>query len=83
MGKDEPGTLDTLAAAYADAGRFADAVTAARKAEELALAAGLKDLAADIHKRLLLYQAGKPYREPGPGSDPAPRVAPAAKKSTR
>jgi Tfp pilus assembly protein PilF len=55
--------LDTLAAAYAEAGRFPEAIQTAQKAAALAGAAGQKDLAAHIQERLNLYQAGHPYRE--------------------
>jgi tetratricopeptide (TPR) repeat protein len=52
-------TLDTLAAAYAEAGRFDDAVRWQTKAIELAPAAGK----AELKTRLELYRAGKPFRE--------------------
>ena len=42
----EPSFIDTLAAAYAEAGRFPEAVTTAEKAEQLATAAGLTAVAA-------------------------------------
>ena len=66
-GYKEAHTLGTLAAAYAEAGRFADAVATAQKTCELALAAGDKDLAEKAQARLKLYQAGKPFREPRAG----------------
>ncbi len=56
--------LDTLAAAYAEAGRFADAERTARQAEGIAADAGQKELAAQIGARLKSYQAGQPWREP-------------------
>jgi protein O-mannosyl-transferase len=57
-------TVGTLAAAYAEAGRFTDAVAAAEKAVELAGTAGNPQFA-DINQQLLaLYRAGKPYHEP-------------------
>ncbi len=64
--------LDTLAAAYAAAGRFDDAVTTAQNALDLALdAAGPQ--APDIRKRLELYKQRKPYREPvHPPDQPRP-----------
>ena len=61
--------LDALAAAYAEVGRFNDAIQVAQKAVELANAAGQRDLAGHVQERLKLYQAGSPYRE---GSVPAP-----------
>jgi len=55
--------LDTLAAAYAAAGRFADAILTAQRAERLAESAGQTRLAASIQTRLELYRAARPYRE--------------------
>jgi tetratricopeptide (TPR) repeat protein len=61
------GTLD---AAYAEAGRFAEAVATAAKVRELALAAGQPEIAQRAEERLALYRAGKPYRSPAPPSSP-------------
>lgn len=61
--ENEPLWLDTLSAAYAEAGRYEDAVRTARRAIELAEAAGRPTLAAEIRKRLALYEEGKPYHE--------------------
>jgi protein O-mannosyl-transferase len=55
--------LDTLAAAYAEAGRFSDAVRVAQTALELAKGAGQAEAARRIEGRLQLYQAGRPYHE--------------------
>ena len=55
--------LGTLAAAYAEAGRFPEAVNTAQKASELAVAAGQKEVAATNNKLLELYRSGQPYRE--------------------
>jgi tetratricopeptide (TPR) repeat protein len=55
--------LDTLAAAYAEAGQFPDAVGAATAARDLAAAAGQPELAADIQRRLDLFRAGKAFHE--------------------
>lgn len=62
MGAD-PSSLDTLAASYAEQGRFAEAVAAAEKALELAREQAREDLAGAIEQRLSLYRAGRPYRE--------------------
>jgi len=59
----EPAILDTLAAAYAEAERFADAVSTAQWAIELAQSSGQTPLAERIRARLALYRAGQPYRE--------------------
>ncbi|NOU35703.1 MAG: tetratricopeptide repeat protein [Kiritimatiellaceae bacterium] len=55
--------LDTLAAAYAEAGRYPEAVATARRA--LDLAAGQESVAEGIRARLRLYEAGIPYHESG------------------
>ena len=63
--------LDVLAAAYAEAGRFNDAVQTAQKALELMATAGQQELAPNGHSglaqqvqaRLKLYQAGQPFHE--------------------
>jgi Flp pilus assembly protein TadD len=62
-GRRDAACLDTLAAAYASAGRFDEAVTAANEARRLAEATGQSSLAKDIHMRLQLYRDRKPYRE--------------------
>jgi len=54
--------LDTLAVAYAAAGRFNDAVTTAEKAVELALAENQSEIASEIESRLALYRSGRAYR---------------------
>jgi len=58
----QPFVLDTLAAAYAEAGRFKDAQQAEQQAVELAAAAGETETNA-MQTRLKLYQSGRPYRE--------------------
>jgi len=59
----QPENLDTLAAAYAAAANFTEAVSTAKKAIELAEAVGKKELAHQIRSRLELYKANKPYLE--------------------
>ena len=58
-----PVTLDTLAAAYAAAGNFDQAVATAQSAIEQAFTADNEDLAGQINERLELYQQKKPYRD--------------------
>jgi len=58
--------IGTLAAAYAEAGHYPEAVTTAEKAEQLATSAGLKKIAEKNRQLLELYRAGKPYHEPPP-----------------
>jgi tetratricopeptide (TPR) repeat protein len=57
-GNRQAGYLDTLAAAYAAAGRFREAVATAQKAIELARASGLPKLVAGLEARLELYRSG-------------------------
>jgi spermidine synthase len=59
----EPALLDTLAAAYAAAGRFNDAVTTAQRAIDEAKARVQENLVGEIQSRLELYRAGQPYRQ--------------------
>ena len=67
---DEPLFVGTLAAAYAEAGRFPEAVATAEKAEQLATTAGLTAVAVKNRQLLELYRAGKPYHEPARGTIP-------------
>jgi tetratricopeptide (TPR) repeat protein len=60
----EPLLIGTLAAAYAEAGRFPEAVSTAEKARALALAAGLEEVARKNQELLELYRAGRAYHEP-------------------
>jgi len=55
--------LSTLAAAYAETGRFSDAIRNARKAIELAQAAGQQDMVEELNGELKLYEAGLPFRQ--------------------
>jgi tetratricopeptide (TPR) repeat protein len=55
-----PGALD---AAYAEAGRFDEAVKTAEKVRQMALAAGQPSAADEAAKRLELYRAHKAYHE--------------------
>lgn len=57
----------TLAAAYAAANRFSEAVTAAERAIRIAVAEGRPRRAEKIRAQLALYQTGVPYREQGGG----------------
>jgi hypothetical protein len=56
--------LDTLAAAQAAAGRFADAARTASESHVLALRSGDTGLAAEVAERGALYRAGRTYTEP-------------------
>jgi len=56
--------VGTLGAAYAEAGRFTDAVQAAEKAVDLADAGGETQFAMVNRHLLGLYQKGEPFHEP-------------------
>lgn len=60
----EAGVLDTLAAAYASAGRFDEAVATAEKARSEASANHEDALVTQIAQRLELYRQAKAYRAP-------------------
>jgi tetratricopeptide (TPR) repeat protein len=61
--RQQTATLDTLAAAYAEAGRFDEAVETTEAIRALAVAAHDTNTADTARQRLELYQAGKPYRD--------------------
>ena len=62
-GRKEARFLGTLDAAYAEAGRFEDAIRTAAEAKAVAEKAGQTEISAAAESRLKLYQAGKPYRQ--------------------
>jgi tetratricopeptide (TPR) repeat protein len=62
-GNELPQFLDTLAAAYAETGRFDRAVETAKQALNLPATQDDKPLAEAIQSRLKLYEAHLPYRE--------------------
>jgi len=57
--------LDALAAAYASADRFDEAIDVARSAIAQATLSGQPDVAAQFRERLALYQKRQPYRTVG------------------
>ena len=59
----DPVMLDTLAAAYAEVGRYDNAVRTAEEALGLARELGLQDLAQQIEQRLGAYRARQPWRQ--------------------
>jgi Flp pilus assembly protein TadD len=65
----QPLSLDALAAAYAEARRFKEAVLTAQKGLELALEIGPKELSLGLENRLKLYKARRPYRQTQPEKD--------------
>jgi len=58
-----PTIFDLVAAAYAEASRFPEAIKTEEEAISLANSTGQKELAAKYNSRLNLYRAGKPYRD--------------------
>ena len=68
-GRRNPELLDTLAAAYAEAGRFPEAVNAAQEAISLARTAGDEAAVHQAENLLGFFQSGHPFRE-NPTSSP-------------
>jgi len=62
--------LGVLAAAYAEVGRFDDAVRTCQRAIETARQAGAEGMVQRQEERLELYRAGQPFRQPAPQSQP-------------
>jgi tetratricopeptide (TPR) repeat protein len=59
-----PSSLDTLAAAYASAGRFPDAIRATEQGLAQARQESQPDMIRTLQSRLDLYRANRPYLEP-------------------
>ncbi len=59
-----PMIYKVLAAAYAESGRFADAIETAQRGAELATNQGNPALAAELESNIALYQSGRPLRDP-------------------
>jgi protein O-mannosyl-transferase len=59
-----PMIYKVLAAAYAENGRFAEAVETAQRGAELATGQGNAALAAELENNIALYQSGRPLRDP-------------------
>jgi hypothetical protein len=60
-GHKQPTILAALDAAYAEAGRFDDAIKAAAETQKVSLASNRPDLAEQAAKRAELYRAGKAF----------------------
>jgi tetratricopeptide (TPR) repeat protein len=71
-GGEDPDALDVLAAAYAEAGRFTDALATARKALALFLQPHETISVGPLRARIALFAAGRPYHRLGPGSPEPP-----------
>jgi tetratricopeptide (TPR) repeat protein len=59
-----PMIYKVLAAAYAENGRFADAIETAQRGADLATIQGNPGLAAELESNIALYQSGRPLRDP-------------------
>jgi tetratricopeptide (TPR) repeat protein len=68
----QPQFIETLAAAYAEAGRFQDAQAIMAKLAQLATQAGQTGLAQRYQRILERYRAGQPLREQPPPKPQAP-----------
>jgi tetratricopeptide (TPR) repeat protein len=66
LGGKNPVAAGTLAVAYAEAGRFSEAVAAAARARELAEAQKNSALVQSLEQRLSLFRAGMPFRDTAP-----------------
>ena len=66
VGGDHPEVLDTLAVAYAAAGRFDDALSTARRAADAARGGPFAALVPGIEGRIRSYLTFRPYRMPAP-----------------
>ena len=62
-GETNPTLLNTLAAAYANAGDYASALSVAETARRLAQEQGMNNLARRLEKRIRIYRKGQPWRE--------------------
>ena len=59
-----PMIFRVLAAAYAEDGRFSQAIESAQRGADLATSQGISGLAAELQSNIALYQAGTPLRDP-------------------
>jgi tetratricopeptide (TPR) repeat protein len=67
-GRGDPTMLNTLAAAYAEAGKFPEAINVAQEAIAVARAAGNAAAADQAENLLGIFQSGRPFRENTPPS---------------
>jgi protein O-mannosyl-transferase len=61
-GRGNPTVLRTLAVAYAETGRFSEAIETAQQAIEIAKATGNDGLAADLERNIAAYRLNQPIR---------------------
>jgi tetratricopeptide (TPR) repeat protein len=70
-GGTNPRVFRTLAAAYAESGRFSEAIDTAQRGWELATAQGNSTLADELERNVALYRANSPLRDI-PQAEPSP-----------
>ena len=63
-GRQNAHILDTLAVAYASAGRFEEAIAVARNAERMARSTGEEEFADAIAGRIEIFESRRPYVDP-------------------
>jgi Flp pilus assembly protein TadD len=73
IGGKNPIVFGALAAAYAEAGQFVEAVATGRQAVSLALQQNNQAAANVLRAQLSLYEAGKPFRHTVSASSPGPK----------
>jgi hypothetical protein len=66
-GGSNPAIPATLAAAYAEAGRFADAVQSSQKVLDRLAAGKDNGKIEELQHRIEQYKSGEPFRDPGLG----------------
>ena len=71
-----PMVIMTLAAAYAEAGRFPDAINSIQRAIKLAESQKNAGLASTLQQQLGYYQAGSPFHTPNQTSTPVRTAKP-------
>jgi Flp pilus assembly protein TadD len=76
VGGNNPMILRTLAAAYAEAGRFPQAVATAQQAIELATAQDNTALVISLRTQLAFYQANTPFKDVSLTNGPAAQAPP-------
>ena len=73
-GGEKPEILDTLAAAYAEAGRFSSAARTARRALVLATQQNKQELVEELKARVALYDGGKAFHDETESTTPEMRM---------
>jgi hypothetical protein len=76
VGGNNPTILGTLAAAYAETGRFPEAIATAQRALQVATAQSNVALVNALLGQIGLYQAGRPLRDTSQTAAPPTAVKP-------